>query len=279
MNKKNILLIDCPDEAGLVYTITKILYKNKLNIIRNGEFVVPEDNHFFMRTEFDGKFDRDNLLNELTKELSGTAKIKLYKEETKNIILFATKEHHCLSDLLIRNFYNENNSNIQAIVSNHKNLKEIADKFSIPFYYVSHKNKIKADFETEIIEILQQYKPDYIVLAKFMRILSQFFVSKYQNKIINIHHSFLPAFIGANPYKQAYDRGVKIIGATAHFINENLDAGPIIHQDIAKIDHRYSIEDIKKAGREIEKNVLARALDLILNDRVFVYQNKTIIFD
>src|SRR5690606_26434147 len=170
----------------------------------------------------------------------------------KKVAILVTKEYHCLGDALIRNSFKTLGGEIQCVIGNHEDLREITERFSLPFHYVSHEDKDKEQFESEILDILSSYNPDYIVLAKFMRILSPNFVSKYEGRIINIHHSFLPAFVGANPYKQAFNRGVKIIGATAHFVTSNLDEGPIISQKITHVNHNFSVSQMRVAGREIE---------------------------
>lgn len=272
-----VLLITCSDQKGLVYKITKLLYEANLNIEKNDEFVDTNVNRFFMRTKFIGNVDTKKLFSELSNVLPANAEIRLNKVVKKNIIIMVTKESHCLGDILIRYHSNELEANILGVISNHDILRGLVEKFNIPFFHVPASDDRK-EHEKRILEIILPLNPDLIVLAKYMRILSSEFVNLYPQKIINIHHSFLPAFIGANPYKQAFDRGVKIIGATAHFVNEKLDDGPIIEQDVIHVDHTYSWQDMQKAGRDIEKVVLARALNLALEDRIFVYSNKTIIF-
>jgi formyltetrahydrofolate deformylase len=194
-------------------------------------------------------------------------------------VVLVTKEHHCLAELLVRNQFNEMNATIVAVVGNYQVLKPLTEKFDLPYNYITHEGKDREQHETEIKEVIDAYNPDYLVLAKFMRILTPSFVAYYANKIINIHHSFLPAFIGANPYKQAYQRGVKIIGATAHFVNNDLDDGPIIKQSTMHVDHSQTPLDMAQAGRDVEKLVLANALNLVFDDCVFVSGNKTIILD
>jgi formyltetrahydrofolate deformylase len=275
----HILLIKCPDERGLVYKITGVLYKYELNVISNGEFVERGSNYFFMRTEFSGEFDKDALLNDLKRVLPAKVAIKLTGRRKKEIVILATKEHHCLSDLLIRHEFSELNANVLAVISNYNVLEELTLKFNIPFHCVSHEGLSREEHEAAILKLIQQYKPEFLVLAKYMRILSGEFVSNFLNCMVNIHHSFLPAFVGASPYTQAYERGVKIIGATAHFVNNDLDQGPIIAQQVMSVDHTHSAREMAQAGRDVEKNTLARALKLVLNDHVFVHQNKTIIFD
>jgi formyltetrahydrofolate deformylase len=275
----HILLIDCPDEKGLVYRITGVLYRHHLNIIRNNEFVNRDTSHFFMRTEFAGNFNPGALCDDLGRDLPVLSRIRLVDMRKKNIVVLATKEHHCLGDLLLRNEFNRLASNILAVISNHEVLRSLTERFSIPFHYLPHEGMTREEHEAGIISVLDAYGPEYLVLAKYMRVLTPAFVTRYPNRIINIHHSFLPAFIGANPYRQAYERGVKIIGATAHFVNSSLDEGPIIHQGIVPVAHTHSVEDMMQAGRDVEKTVLARALNLVFEEKVFVDGNKTIIFD
>ena len=273
------VLIDCKDEKGLVYKISKIFYENDLNIEKNDEFVDEINGKFFMRSEIRGKIDKDKLYAFLKSELPEDANIKIVEPKRKKIVIMATKESHVLGDILIRHFDNELEADILAVISNYDVLRPLVEKFGIDYFHVPHDNLQRSEHEEKILDLLEMFENiDYIVLAKYMRILTPEFVKKYENKIINIHHSFLPAFIGANPYKQAYDRGVKIIGATAHFVNNNLDEGPIIAQDVIHVDHTYSWQDMRAAGRDVEKVVLAKALKLALEDRIFVYANKTVIF-
>lgn len=275
----NILLIHCPDQRGLVYKITSVLYKHELNIISNGEFVERNSGHFFMRTEFSGEFDKSALIKDLYDVLPEGVTIKLSDKKKKDIVLLATKEHHCLSDLLVRHAFDELNANILCVISNYRTLEALTLKFGIPYHYISHEGISRNAHEQKILETLQAYAPELIVLAKYMRILSADFVAHYTNRIINIHHSFLPAFVGANPYAQAYERGVKIIGATAHFVNHDLDQGPIIAQSVIPTDHTHSAKEMAQAGRDVEKIVLAKSLRMVLNEQVFVHGNKTIIFE
>jgi formyltetrahydrofolate deformylase len=190
-----------------------------------------------------------------------------------------TKEYHCLTDILIRNFFNTLGASVLAVIGNHTDLQDICQRFGMPFFLVSHEQKSKDEFEQQLTAIIQPYQPDYIVLAKFMRILSPAFVARFPMRVINIHHSFLPAFVGANPYRQAFERGVKLIGATAHFVSNELDEGPIIAQQIIPVNHSFTVADMVKAGKEIETSVLAKALKMVFEDRVFVYNNKTVAFE
>jgi formyltetrahydrofolate deformylase len=279
MENRYILRIKCPDQKGLIAGITGVLFRNKLNIVVMKEFVDQETNGFFTRSEFVGDPDTENLQKELQSVLPARAAITINKQRTKDIVVLVTKEHHCLGDLLMRHHFNELHASIKAVIGNHEILKDLTTRFDVPFYHVSHEGMAAEKFEEKILDLIKKYQPDYLVLAKFMRILSPAFVALYNEKIINIHHSFLPAFKGANPYRQAYKRGVKLIGATAHIVNNDLDEGPIITQKIIPVDHEYTAEGMVEAGHEIEKSVLADALKLIFEDRVFVSGNKTIIFD
>ncbi len=273
------VLIDANDEKGLVYKISSIFFKHDLNILSNSEFVDKENNKFFMRSLVDGLVDKQELENSIKASLPTSASIEVIEPKKKNIIIMATKEMHALGDILIRHEAGELEANILAVISNYDKLESLVSKFNIPYITISHENLERSEHENKIIEHIDGFKDiDYIVLAKYMRILTPRFVETYKDKIINIHHSFLPAFIGANPYKQAYDRGVKIIGATAHFVNNNLDEGPIIAQEVIHVNHAYGWKDMQRSGRDAEKVVLSRALKLALEDRIFVYANKTVIF-
>jgi formyltetrahydrofolate deformylase len=274
----HILKIDCSDNKGLIYRISDVIYKNNLNIVKNDEYVDYENNKFFFRAIVSGDIENGNLVSKLQEVLPSDTTISLRKKVKKKIIIMCTKESHCLGDLLLKHYSGELNADIVAVVSNYDYLQELVEKFDIPYHHVSAEGLERQEHEKNILEILGQYSCDFIVLAKYMRILSSDFVNNYQEKMINIHHSFLPAFIGANPYKQAFIRGVKIIGATAHFVNNNLDEGPIISQDVINVGHEFSWKDMQRAGKNVEKAVLSNALDLVLEERVFVYNNKTIIF-
>jgi len=271
------LLIDTSDEKGLVYTISKVLFEHNLNIESNSEYVHKELNKFFMRTVISGEFNKEKLLNDIKEALPNDARIKLSANSKKDIVILATKEAHCLGDILIRYVSGELSANIKAVVANHDVLKDLVEKFNIPFELVSHENLSREEHEELVINAIDKYNPELIVLAKYMRILNPKFVNHYSGKILNIHHSFLPAFIGANPYKQAFNRGVKIIGATAHYVTDDLDEGPIISQDVVRVDHTYSWQDMRDAGRNVEKVVLSNALSLLLQDKVFIHGNKTVI--
>ncbi len=276
--KNYILKIDCSDEKGLIYRIADVVFKYQLNIIKNDEFVDRENGKFFMRAELSGEVEISAFKGTLQAMLPSNADIYVAESRKKDIILMGTKETHCLGDILLKHDSDDLNANILAIVSNYEDLRSLSEKFNIPYHCVSHEGLNRAEHEAKVLEVLAGYSVDYIVLAKYMRILSSEFVSHYEEKMINIHHSFLPAFIGANPYKQAFARGVKIIGATAHFVNNNLDEGPIIAQDVIHVNHEMTWKDMQRAGRNVEKNVLSNALDLVFEERIFVHDNKTIIF-
>lgn len=275
---KNVIMIQSDDQKGLIKKITQIIFDKNLNIDKNDEFVDKDNNKFFMRTEVNGEINQEELEKLLKNILPLNSIINVLKKRKKDVIIMVTKESHCLGDILMRQYSGDLHINITAIISNHDSLKDISQKFNIPFYFISHEDLSREEHERKLFEIIDEFNFDYIVLAKYMRILNPEFVQRYKDKIINIHHSFLPAFIGANPYKQAYERGVKIIGATAHFVNESLDEGPIIFQNTIHIDHSYSWKDMQKSGRDVEKLVLSKALDLAINDQIFVYKNKTVIF-
>lgn len=274
-----IILIDCPDAKGLVYSITKVIYDLGLNIISNHEYVDIESNYFFMRTVLDGHHPEDELKQSLTEVLPDTAHIHLSSLRKKSIVILATKESHCLGDLLLRNADDELPCDVKAVISNHDDLRNLTESFGIPYHYISAKGFSRQEHEQKVLACLQNYEPEYLVLAKYMRIFTPDFIRHYPFRIINIHHSFLPAFIGASPYQQAFDRGVKIIGSTSHFVTENLDEGPIIVQDVIPVNHTFTAKGMAQAGRDIEKNVLAKSLKLVLQNRVFIFKDKTVVFD
>ncbi|MDR7119421.1 formyltetrahydrofolate deformylase [Rheinheimera soli] len=275
--EKKVLLIECPDSKGLIAQITNICYKHQLNIIRNTEYVDPDSGQFFMRTQLEGIFNDKTLMLDLDRALPQGSSRQLVAAGRKKVVILVTKEAHCLGDILMKVYDGSLKLDIAAVVGNHPDLQSLAEKFDIPYHFVSHIDKSREQHEAALQQVIDPYQADYLVLAKFMRVLSPAFVAHYKERIINIHHSFLPAFIGANPYHQAHKRGVKIIGATAHFVTDDLDEGPIIKQLVTPVDHTYSAMDMVKAGRDVEKNVLSKALQLVLEDRVFVHGNKTVI--
>ncbi len=276
--EKKILLTDCPDAKGLIAKITNICYKHQLNITRNNEFVDRDHGRFFMRTELNGIFNDETLLADLDDALPQYTKRRLVPAGRKRIVILVTKEAHALGDILMKCFEGALDVEIAAVIGNYDTLGKLVEKFDIPFHHVSHEGLSRPEHEAELMKVVDSYRPDYLVLAKFMRILTPSFVAAYPHKIINIHHSFLPSFIGANPYRQAFERGVKMIGATAHFVTDDLDEGPIIEQSVIHVNHAMSANDMARAGRDVEKSVLSRALQLVLDERVFVYGNKTVVF-
>ncbi|OSM96174.1 MULTISPECIES: formyltetrahydrofolate deformylase [Lonsdalea] len=275
--QRKILRTICPDSKGLIAKITNICYKHELNIVQNSEYVDHRTGRFFMRTELEGIFNDTTLLEDLDSALPIGSVRELSNAGRRRIVILVTKEAHCLGDLLMKNAYGGLDVEIAAVIGNHETLRTLVERFGIPFHLISHEGLSRDEHDQQMIAQIDPYQPDYVVLAKYMRVLTPAFVQHYPNQIINIHHSFLPAFIGARPYHQAYERGVKIIGATAHYVNDSLDEGPIIMQDVIHVDHTYTADDMMLAGRDVEKNVLSRALYQVLAQRVFVYGNRTII--
>ncbi|WP_031301371.1 formyltetrahydrofolate deformylase [Sphingobacterium paucimobilis] len=279
MQTQTLILIQCRDAVGLVSGLSNSITRHRLNIITMREYVDEENNKFFVRVVCSGQpQSTESLLEDLRNTLPQNAEIQINPTHRKKLIILVTKEHHCLADILTRHYFDTLQGEVQAVIGNYDTLKDFTEKFDIPFHHISHEGKTKEDFEQQVTDTIKTYAPDYIILAKFMRILSPNFVKEFEHRLINIHHSFLPAFIGANPYKQAHDRGVKIIGATAHFVTDDLDEGPIIVQNTKSVDHSYDLQRMKTAGKEIEKAVLTRAIQLVMEDRVILNGNKTIVF-
>jgi formyltetrahydrofolate deformylase len=275
----NNILIDCVATKGLVHKVTGVLYNHDLNVLSNREFIEPETGRFFMRTEIAGALSKECVYNGLQDILPPQAKIQISEKRRKKAVILVTKEHHCLGELLIRHHFGELDAEIVAVIGNHEVLETLTTQFNIPFFFMPHENRDRATHEAEIQAQIDPFQPDFIILAKYMRVLTADFVNHYAGRIVNIHHSFLPAFIGASPYRQAHARGVKITGATAHFVTSDLDQGPIIMQQVMPTDHTHSPQEMAQMGRDIEKITLARALKLVFEDRVFVSGNRTIIFD
>lgn len=276
-----ILLLSCPDRKGIVAAVADFLYTHNANILHADEHQDSEENLFFLRIEWDlSGFSIS--LEEFKKYFFPIAqKFSMIWElssstNKKNIAIFVSKELHCIADILYRYKAGEFVCNIPVIISNHEEAKALSEFYQIPFVNISTDNKLEA--EKEIHRVLQEKNVDSIVLARYMQILSSEFVKEYENKIINIHHSFLPAFVGAKPYHQAYARGVKLIGATAHYVTSELDQGPIIDQDTLRVSHRDSVADLVQKGKDIEKIVLSRAIKAFLENKILVYNNKTVVF-
>ena len=274
-----LLLIDCNDEVGLVHKITGVLFRAGLSIVSNHEYVDPRLRHFYMRTAFLGAASGEGMIRELRQLLPAGANIRVASTEPRRIVILATKEPHCLGDLLLRHAEGDIPARIEAVVSNHATLERLVRRFDVPFHHVPHEGMDRAAHERAIQAALDPYDPEYLVLAKFMRVLSSAFVSRYAGRIINIHHSFLPAFVGARPYQQAFERGVKIIGATAHIVTDDLDTGPIIAQDVRPVTHAHTAADMARAGRDVEKIVLAHGLTLLLEERVFLSGDRAVVFE
>lgn len=271
--------MDCPDRRGLIHQITGLLASVGANIVTNAEFVDRDTGRFFMRTEFAGGDPVATLVEELRTALPSAANVRLGSAGCRRVVVLVSREHHCLGELLLRHAHDELGADILAIVSNHTILETLTTRFKVPFHHVPDGGVSRREHERAIEDVLAAYAPDYLVLAKYMRVLTPDFVSRYPQRMINIHHSFLPAFVGSNPYRQAFERGVKIIGATAHFVTEQLDEGPIIAQAVVSIDHSYRPEEMARAGRDVEKMVLAKALKLVFEERVFLNGSRTIVFD
>ncbi|QXV67106.1 formyltetrahydrofolate deformylase [Mucilaginibacter sp. 21P] len=273
-----IIVIQCADRIGLVAAISCLMADKGLNINGMQEFVDNDEDLFFMRLDVDQTDGAAEIEKYLRQILPEGAIVKVNPVPEKKIVVLVTKEYHCLADILVRNYFKTLGATVQCVIGNHATLQEICNRFDVPFYQVQAGNSKEA-FEVKLIETINQYEFDYLVLAKFMRILSPDFVLRFPMRIINIHHSFLPAFAGASPYRQAHERGVKLIGATAHYVTNELDEGPIIAQQIIPANHSHTVQDMVKAGKEIETAVLAKALKLVFDDRVFVYKNKTVVLE
>ncbi len=285
MDRNNaILLLSCPDQKGLVARITEFIYVNNGNVNSLNEHVDIESRTFFLRVEWDMegfRFGPDEVkeeLQHLTHELHAYWQIH-FDSEKPAYAIFASKYDHCLRDLLWRNSMNDFEINVAMIISNHHGLEHIAQRYNVPYYVFPVNKENKSEVERKELELLSEQKIETIILARYMQILSPEFVNAYPNRIINIHHSFLPAFVGGNPYLQAYERGVKIIGATSHYVTEDLDQGPIIEQDISRISHKDTPADLKRKGRDLERLVLARAVQFHSEHRILVHGRKTIIFE
>ena len=286
MKPSAILLLHCPDKQGIISELTKFITDNHGNIMYLDQYVDREDGMFFMRIEWE--LEHFLIPRNKIKDIIDTLyteryqmNFNLYFSDVKpRMAIFVSKMSHCLYDLLARWKAGEFNVDIPCIVSNHENLRYVAEQFGIPYYVWSIKkdHSNKAEVEAAEMELLKKEKVTFIVLARYMQIISDDMIKRYPNHIINIHHSFLPAFVGAKPYHQAWERGVKIIGATSHYVTAELDAGPIIEQDVTRISHKDTPESLVLKGKDLEKIVLSRAVTKHIQRKVLTYNNKTIIF-
>ncbi|MEC0562106.1 formyltetrahydrofolate deformylase [Bacillus spizizenii] len=282
---KGRLLVSCPDQPGIVSAVSAFLFEQSANIIESNQYTTdPEGGRFFLRIEFDceGIREKKETLQDAFASVAETFDMTwslTLASELKRVAIFVSKELHCLHELIWEWQTGNLMAEIAVVISNHEEARELVERLNIPFHYMKANKDIRVEVEKKQLELLEQYEIDTIVLARYMQILTPDFVSAHPNRIINIHHSFLPAFIGANPYKRAYERGVKLIGATSHYVTNDLDEGPIIEQDIERVDHRDNTEALKNIGRTIERSVLARAVKWHLEDRVIVHENKTIVFN
>lgn len=281
---KVVILINCPDQKGIISSVTGFIHANNGNIIYLDQHVDKSADVFFMRLESDfdnNSFDLDLLKKNFQKELALSYKMEwsIHTDSSKpKMALFVSKYNHCLYDLLSRFNSGELSVEIPFILSNHPDLKYVADQFNIPYFHIPFSKENREESEAKQLDLLKKHKIDFIVLARYMQIVSSTLINEYPNKIINIHHSFLPAFAGAKPYHAAFKRGVKIIGATSHYVTEELDAGPIIEQDVTAVSHTHTISDFISKGRDLEKIVLSRAVKLHVLRKTMVYNNKTVIF-
>lgn len=279
-----ILLMHCPDQPGIIAVITEFINTNGGNILYLDQYVDKENGVFYMRAEWD--LENFAIPSEKIGEYFETLYANRYNvtyrlsftNRPQRMALFVSKMSHCLYDILARYVAGEWDVEIPVIISNHPDLKSVADQFNIPYEVIPVTRQNKEEMEALEFEILDRYQIDFIVLARYMQVLSEDFINRYPNRIINIHHSFLPAFVGAKPYHAAYDRGVKLIGATSHYVTSELDAGPIIEQDIVRITHKDTVNDLVKKGRDLEKIVLSRAVEKHIQRKILTYNNKTVVF-
>ncbi len=278
------LLITCPDSKGIVAAIAEFLYRHNANILHADQHQDAENNLFLMRVEWDlASFDIDvesfdQHFTSIARKFSMNWQLKLTQKRPR-LAIMVSQYDHCLADLLHRHQSGELACDIPLIISNHRHTEKLAEYYGIPFHLIEVSKETKAEAEAKQFALFDAHHIDLIVLARYMQILSPAFVKRYPQRIINIHHSFLPAFIGARPYHRAFERGVKLIGATSHYVTEVLDEGPIIEQDIARISHREQVEDLIQKGRDLERIVLSRAVRWHIDNRVLVYANKTVVFD
>lgn len=281
---KIIVLINCPDQSGIINAVTGFIHSKKGNIIYLDQHVDKQAGIFFMRLEsefLEPLPTIDSIKKVFEKDLAQKYQMKwsvYVAGEKLKMAIFTSKYNHCLYDLLSRVRSGDLAVEIPFIVSNHMDLEYVAEQFNIPYHYIPVNKKTKSNAENQQLELLEEHQINFLVLARYMQIVTPKIIEAYPDKIINIHHSFLPAFAGAKPYHAAFERGVKIIGATSHYVTEELDAGPIIEQDVTTVSHTHSIMDFIAKGRDLEKIVLSRAVELHVQRKTMVYKNKTVIF-
>ncbi len=280
---KLTILINCPDQSGIIRSVTTFVHQQKGNVVYLDQHVDKQAGVFFMRlkSEFEQEIDLSSFKTDFEKELANEFNMEwdAYTDDYKpKMAIFVSKYNHCLYDLLSRYNSGELSVDIPFILSNHTDLKYVAEQFNIPYFHIPVTKATKDEAEDKQLELLEQYGVDFIVLARYMQIVSPKVIDVFPQKIINIHHSFLPAFAGAKPYHAAFERGVKIIGATSHYVTEDLDAGPIIEQDVTTVSHTHSVKDFIAKGRDLERIVLSRAVQLHVARKTMVYNNKTVIF-
>jgi formyltetrahydrofolate deformylase len=277
------LLVCCPDRKGLVAALAQVLYGHGANILDADQHTDPIAGQFFQRIKFDltdlhtDRTSLETAISEVAARFSMNWRIANGLRRSRTAI-FVSKYDHCLYDLLLRQRAGELSTEVQMVVSNHPDLEPVAEQFGIPFHHLPITKEAKRAQEDKALELLDAESVDLVVLARYMQILTNDFLKSYQGQVINIHHSFLPAFMGSKPYHRAFERGVKLIGATAHYATADLDEGPIIEQDVVRCSHRDSVQDLVRKGRDLEKVVLARAVRWHLDDRILVYDNKTVVF-
>jgi formyltetrahydrofolate deformylase len=279
-----ILLLSCADSKGLVAKISDFIFRHNGNIVHADQHTSKAEKLFFMRVEWELKgfaLAREEILAAIA-PLVKQYKMKCelhFTDYVQRVAVFVSHHLHCLHDLILRRHMGELAADVEAVISNHDDARELVEQFGLKYFHFPITEKNKKQQEVKELKLLREMNIDLVVLARYMQVLSGNFLKYYPNKIINIHHSFLPAFAGRNPYQQAYDRGVKIIGATGHYVTEQLDEGPIIAQDVVKISHRDAVGDIQRKSKDLERIVLARALRLHLENRILVYGSKTIVFE
>jgi len=279
-----VLKLHCPDRGGLVACVSGFVFNHGGNIIASHQHIEQLDNRLFMRVHFclpDLNGSRERLESDfaaIAAEFEMVYELT-YSDVRKRMAIMVSKYDHCLHDLFFRHQYGELHVDIPLVVSNHLDQKEISERFEAEYHHIPVRKDTKAEAEAQVLELFASNQIDFVVLARYMQILSPTFLNAYPNRIINIHHGFLPAFKGARPYHQAYEKGVKIIGATSHYATEDLDMGPIISQETVHVNHSHSAEDMLRMGRDVEKQVLARAVKAHIEDKIMVYNNRTIVFD